>query len=151
MDDKPERPTSSHSSEKEGDSFEDAPEINSRPDSRSEPSHTERAQSRSRSLLQRESSSSTVQEARPTSPQPAVPAVPKEGNDDSDESESEPEVIEKPVEKPVEKLAEKHSDDAPAANSPLLTAHRVSVTSDMTDVSLEGGKYHPPFGANRGL
>ncbi|EDU48954.1 GTPase-activating protein GYP5 [Pyrenophora tritici-repentis Pt-1C-BFP] len=52
MDDKPERPTSSHSSEKEGDSFEDAPEINSRPDSRSEPSHTERAQSRSRSLLQ---------------------------------------------------------------------------------------------------
>ncbi|CAE7023253.1 hypothetical protein PTT_04426 [Pyrenophora teres f. teres 0-1] len=137
MDDKPERPTSSHSSEKEGDNFEDAPEISPRPDSRSEPSHTERAQSRSRSLLQRESSSSTVQEARPTSPPPAVPvvpAVPKEGNDDSDESESEPEVIEKPVEKP----AEKHSDDAPAANSPLLTAHRVSVTSDMTDVSLEG-------------
>ncbi|KAE8848406.1 hypothetical protein PTNB85_02249 [Pyrenophora teres f. teres] len=137
MDDKPERPTSSHSSEKEGDNFEDAPEISPRPDSRSEPSHTERAQSQSRSLLQRESSSSTVQEARPTSPPPAVPvvpAVPKEGNDDSDESESEPEVIEKPVEKP----AEKHSDDAPAANSPLLTAHRVSVTSDMTDVSLEG-------------
>ncbi|RMZ71266.1 GTPase-activating GYP5 [Pyrenophora seminiperda CCB06] len=122
------------------DSFEDAPEISPRPESRSEHSQTERPQSRSRSLLQRESSSSTVQEARPTSPPPAVPAVPtvpkdgKDSDEDSDESESEPEVIEKPTEKAVEK----HSEDAPAANSPLLTAHRVSVTSDMTDVSLEG-------------
>ncbi|KAI4625719.1 hypothetical protein J4E80_002852 [Alternaria sp. BMP 0032] len=143
MADKTERPTSSHSSDKDGDDFEDASEITPRPDS-----HSERSQSRSRSLLQRESSNSTVQGGKPVSPNPAVPKLPKEESDDSeeddddddddedededdsDESESEPEIVNKPTE------------TAPAAKSPLLTGHRVSVTSDMDDVSLdsEGSK-----------
>ncbi|KAF1836884.1 RabGAP/TBC [Decorospora gaudefroyi] len=118
MDDKSERPRSAHSSDKEGDSFEDASEITPRPDSKAE-----RSQSRSRSLLRRESSSSTVQEGRPASPAPAVPHVPAEGNDDADKPKSEPEGTD--------------SQDTPA-KSPLLTAHRVSVTSDMDDVSLDG-------------
>lgn len=126
MDENHERPTSSHSSDKESE-FEDASEITPRPESRSE-----RSQSRSRSLLQRESSSSTAQEGRAESPAPAVPEVPevpevpKDGNDDTDESHSDAEAAEKP------------SEDTPAAKSPLLTAHRVSVTSDMDDVSLDG-------------
>jgi hypothetical protein len=49
--------------------------------------------------------------------------------DDSDELESEPEAAKKP------------SETAPAAKSPLLTGHRVSVTSDMDDVSLDSGEY----------
>lgn len=52
-----------------------------------------------------------------------------EDEDDSDESESEPEIVKKPTE------------TAPAAKSPLLTGHRVSVTSDMDDVSLDSGEY----------
>jgi len=76
-----------------------------------------------------------------------VPKEGKDGNDDTDESDSEPEVIETPA----EKATEKHSEDAPTANSPLLTAHRVSVTSDMTDVSLEGGKYHHLVLSNHGV
>jgi hypothetical protein len=83
-----------------------------------------------------------------------VPKVPKEESDDdddddddeeedddedddeeSDESDSEPEpkTTEKPTEKPTE--------NAPAVKSPLLTGHRVSVTSDMDDVSLDSGEY----------
>jgi hypothetical protein len=52
-----------------------------------------------------------------------------EDEDDSEEEESEPEVVKKP------------SENAPAAKSPLLTGHRVSVTSDMDDVSLDSGEY----------
>ena len=164
------------------DSFEDAPETSSLADS-----HEERSQSRSRSLLQRKSSSSTVQETKTDAPPsapaaPAAPAAPKATKDESEDSEetdetdesdeseesesdSEPEKTEKPEkpEKPekvervekVEKVektekaetteqvekAETPSEDAPAKKSPLLTAHGVSVTSDMDDVSLDGGMY----------
>lgn len=106
------------------DSFEDAPENTPRPDSHSE-------QSRSRSLLgKRESSSSTAHDARSSSPAPSLPEVPKEANDDAD--------------KP------KTASDVPG-KSPLLTAHRISVTSDMDDVSLDEGTSKPPFqGAHGG-
>ncbi|KAH7382153.1 rab-GTPase-TBC domain-containing protein [Pyrenochaeta sp. MPI-SDFR-AT-0127] len=108
MDQKPDRPTSSHSSDKEGESFEDAPEITPRPNS-----HSDRSQSRSRSLIsKRESSSSTANESRTDSPTPDVPELPKHD-------------------------AEKLGEEAPSAKSPLLTAHRISVTSDMDDVALD--------------
>ncbi|KAL6710664.1 hypothetical protein ACN47E_007721 [Coniothyrium glycines] len=108
MDDKSARPTSSQSSDREGDSFEDAPEITPRPES-----HSERSQSRSRSLLsKRESSASTAQGSK---------------TDDSDSTADSD-----------EGTSEKHTGDTPAAKSPLLTAHRISVTSDMDDVSLDG-------------
>ncbi|KAJ4368787.1 hypothetical protein N0V83_005869 [Neocucurbitaria cava] len=109
---KPDRPTSSESSDKDGDSFEDASEITPRPDS-----HAERSGSRSRSLIsKRESSSSRTREDRADSPAPGVPR-----GKPSDENAGE---------------------GAPSAKSPLLTAHRISVTSDMDDVSLdeEGAK-----------
>ncbi|KAH7075369.1 rab-GTPase-TBC domain-containing protein [Paraphoma chrysanthemicola] len=106
VDEKHDRPTSSQGSDKSGDSFEDASEITPRPDS-----HSERSQSRSRSLLnKRESASSSEQGARADSPVPEVPGLPKDAN----------------------------STDAAPAKSPLLTAHRISVTSDMDDVSLDG-------------
>jgi hypothetical protein len=68
-----------------------------------------------------------------------VPELPQEGDDDDteeEESESESE-----SESDTE-VTETSTTDAPAAKSPLLTSHRVSVTSDMDDVSLDGGK-HP--------
>ncbi|KAF1852203.1 GTPase-activating protein-like protein GYP5 [Cucurbitaria berberidis CBS 394.84] len=117
MANKADRPASSHSSDKEGESFEDASEISPRPDSHSE-------KSRSRSLLgRRGSSSSTVHEGSPDSPAPVLPKVPKEANGDTEALEND-------------------SDDVPSTKSPLLTAHRISVTSDMDDVSLdeEGAK-----------
>lgn len=128
------------------DSFEDASETSPRPDSPAEES-----QSRSRSLLQKETPSSTVQEIKTDSTARVAPAAPKgskdDGKDDSDESDeddesdgsdesdetdesgtgSEPEEPEKPT------------DDAPAKKPPL--PKRVSVTSDMDDVSLDGGAY----------
>jgi hypothetical protein len=55
--------------------------------------------------------------------------VPEESNDETNRPRSDPEAT------------DKSSEDAPAAKSPLLTAHRVSVTSDMDDVSLDGGEY----------
>jgi hypothetical protein len=154
-DKKPERPTSSHSSDKDGvsgprdsaqqasrrpsaptderaplqDSFEDASEITPRPES-----HTERSQSRSRSLIsKRASTDTTVQEPKADSPVPdAVAAVATaDTNGDAEQPKGadvgEVEATEAPVE------------DVPPAKSPLLTAHRISVTSDMDDVSLEEG------------
>jgi hypothetical protein len=64
-------------------------------------------------LNKRESSSSAEQGGRADSPVPAVPGLPKDTND---------------------------STDAAPTKSPLLTAHRISVTSDMDDVSLDGGE-----------
>lgn len=40
---------------------------------------------------------------------------------------------------------EEYGENAPPAKSPLLTAHRISVTSDMDDVSLEEGRYYNPL------
>ena len=104
-DKKPERPTSSHSSDKEGvsascepaqqvsmrprapadecaplqDSFEDASEITPRPES-----HTERPQSRSRSLIsKRESTDTTVQEPKADSPVPDAAAALADTNADA--------------------------------------------------------------------
>lgn len=83
------------------------------------------------------------------SPAPAVPKVPKEESsddddeeedDDDDEDDDEEESDESDSE-PEPKAAEKPSETAPAAKSPLLTGHRVSVTSDMDDVSLDSGEY----------
>ena len=39
---------------------------------------------------------------------------------------------------------EEYEENAPPAKSPLLTAHRISVASDMDDVSLEEGPYYNP-------
>lgn len=104
------------------DSFEDASEITPRPES-----HSERSQSRSRSLLsKRESTDTTVQSPKPDSA-PEVPEVPIQTNDGAADTKGEVEAT------------ETSTDDAPPAKSPLLTAHRISVTSDMDDVSLEEG------------
>lgn len=93
------------------DSFEDASESTPRPESQSD-------RSRSRSLLsKRESSTSSTDDSRADSPIPEVPAIPTTNGKGKD------------------------ADDTPAAKSPLLTSHRISVTSDMDDVSLEGGGY----------
>ncbi|KAJ8111413.1 hypothetical protein OPT61_g5996 [Boeremia exigua] len=122
-DKKPERPTSAHSSDKERDSFEDASEITPRPES-----HSERSQSRSRSLIsKRESTDTTVQEPKGESPAPEIPEVPSQANDEAQHTKGEVEAT------------ETSTEDAPPAKSPLLTAHRISVTSDMDDVSLEEG------------
>lgn len=40
---------------------------------------------------------------------------------------------------------EEYGENAPPAKSPLLTAHRISVTSDMDDASLEEGPYYDPL------
>ena len=100
------------------DSFEDASDLAPpRPDS-----HSDR--SRSRSLLNRESSSSTVQDARAGSPPPEIAEAPESDDD---------------VEQPK---SEKPGGEASSTKSPLLTAHRISLTSDMDDVSLDGGEFH---------
>ncbi|KAJ4381343.1 hypothetical protein N0V86_003692 [Didymella sp. IMI 355093] len=118
---RPERPTSVHSSDKDADSFEDASEITPRPES-----HSERSQSRSRSLIsKRESTDTTVQSSKPGSPTPDVPEVPIQTNDGAADTKGDVEAT------------ETSTEDAPPAKSPLLTAHRISVTSDMDDVSLE--------------
>ncbi|KAJ4342338.1 hypothetical protein N0V95_006961 [Ascochyta clinopodiicola] len=120
-DKKPERPTSTHSSDKEGDSFEDASEITPRPEPRSE-----RSQSRSRSLIsKRESTDTTAQEPKVDSPAPEEPEVATQANDEAEHTKGEVEAT------------ETSTENAPPAKSPLLTAHRISVTSDMDDVSLE--------------
>ncbi|KAF1917171.1 rab-GTPase-TBC domain-containing protein [Ampelomyces quisqualis] len=107
------RPTSSQSSESDRDSFEDAraSETTPRPDSQSERSRS------SRSLISRPASSaSTAHESRADSPVPEVPSIPKN----------------------VDGTADTPGQETAPAKSPLLTAHRISVTSDMDDVSLDG-------------
>ncbi|KAF2659420.1 RabGAP/TBC [Lophiostoma macrostomum CBS 122681] len=111
MDNHPSRSDSGLSSDREGDTFEDATtEMTPRP-----ASHADR--SRSRSLLSRRESSSST--AKDVSSETTSPEVHQVAND-----------------------AQKDGDDAPEENtspnkSPLLTAHRISVLSDMDDVSLE--------------
>jgi phosphatidate phosphatase APP1 len=100
------------------DSFEDASDMTPRPDS-----HSER--SRSRSLLKKHESSSTSQEDDAESPLSEVPAVPMKANEGVDKPKSE-----------------HPGEDAPSAKSPLLTTHRISVTSDMDDVALGEGAYN---------
>jgi hypothetical protein len=100
------------------DSFEDASDVTPRPDS-----HSER--SRSRSLLKKHESSSTSEEDDAESPLSEVPAVPIKANEGADKPKSE-----------------HPGEDAPSAKSPLLTAHRISVTSDMDDVALDEGVYN---------
>lgn len=90
-----------------------------------------------------------MQAAKPAEPAPAVPKVPKEESDDDDdddddddeEEEDDEEESEESDNEPEPKAVEKPSEDTPAAKSPLLTGHRVSVTSDMDDVSLDSGEY----------
>jgi hypothetical protein len=101
------------------DNFEDASDLAPRPDSPSD-------RSRSRSLLNRESSSTTVQDARAGSPPPEIAEAAEESDDDADQPKSE-----------------SPSGEASSTKSPLLTAHRISVTSDMDDVSLDGGESTP--------
>ena len=159
-DKKPERPTSSHSSDKEGvsgprdsaqqasrrpsapaderapsqDSFEDASEITPRPES-----HTERSQSRSRSLLsKRASTDTTVPEPKADAPVSDAVAAVADTNGDADADAD----AEQPKGADVGKVeaTETSVEDVPPAKSPLLTAHRISVTSeDLDDVSLEEG------------
>lgn len=85
------------------------------------PNHSDR--SRSRSLLsQRTSSSSTGNEAFSDEPVPDVPSLDGAGAD-----------------------TRAGAGDNGQSKSPLLTAHRISVTSDMDDVSLDEGKPPSPY------
>jgi hypothetical protein len=55
-------------------------------------------------------------------------------------------VLDEPdVPKDATDSADTSSDDAAPTKSPLLTAHRISVTSDMDDVSLDGGECLLPY------
>ncbi|KAF2190805.1 RabGAP/TBC [Zopfia rhizophila CBS 207.26] len=111
------QPVSGNSSDREGETFEDAADMTPRPTS-----HSER--SRSRSLTNRRTSSSSIaKEAPAESPVPEIP------NDTNGEAEME------------KAFTDSTAESAQPAKSPLLTAHRISVTSDMDDVSLEEGKY----------
>lgn len=125
------------------DSFEDASETSPRPDSPSG-----KSQSRSRSLLQKETPSSTVQEVKTDPTARAAPtAAPKDSKDDSDESEEEDESDGSDESDETDESGtgseaeepEKPINDAPVKKPPL--PNRVSVTSDMDDVSLDGGAY----------
>ncbi|KAF2114643.1 GTPase-activating protein-like protein GYP5 [Lophiotrema nucula] len=101
----------------EQETFEDATtDMTPRPTS-----HSDR--SRSRSLIsRRESSSSTAKEGRTDSPAPEIPTT----------SNNE---VEKEHAAPADT-----GEEAALGKSPLLTAHRISVTSDMDDVNLEEGE-----------
>ncbi|KAF1997921.1 GTPase-activating protein-like protein GYP5 [Amniculicola lignicola CBS 123094] len=118
--DKERQPASGNSSDREGETFEDAAEITARPNSHS-------TSSRSRSLLsRRESSSSTAAKARPES---EVPELPTAAGADADSQNGS---------------SEADDDQSTPDKSPLLTSHRISVTSDMDDVSLEENIKSPP-------
>ncbi|KAF2447273.1 RabGAP/TBC [Karstenula rhodostoma CBS 690.94] len=122
------RPESTHSSNADADSFEDATETTPRPTSAS----------RARSLIsRRESSASAEQNADAEVPEvPEVPGIP-DINGALEEKEPVPEADEQKTHTtpPTEETpAEPSGDDAP--KSPNLTSHRISVTS-MDDVSLE--------------
>ncbi|KAF1951084.1 GTPase-activating protein-like protein GYP5 [Byssothecium circinans] len=123
----PRRTESTNSSDK-GEDFQDAHDMTPRP-----PSHADR--SRTRSLLSRRtSSSSTAQEPRADSPVPEIP-----NRDGSEEEKEKPKEKEVPNGTPeAAEMAPQTGDDAAQSKSPLLTAHRISVTS-MDDVSLEEG------------
>ena len=96
--------------------FEDASDVTPRP-----PSHSDR--SMSRYLINR----------RPSSPSTATR--------DSITEHPLPEMSKGTV-GGANGHVEEYWENAPPAKSPLLTAHRISVTSDMDDVSLEEGPYY---------
>ncbi|KAJ4297877.1 hypothetical protein N0V90_005776 [Kalmusia sp. IMI 367209] len=122
MDETKPRPESSHSSDRDADTFEDATEMTPRPTSAS----------RSRSLIsRRESSSSTAPEQNADSPVPEIPKV-DGAHEQTEEKEQAEDVEEKPHVNP--EAAETAEGDA--ATSPPSASHRISVTS-MDDVSLE--------------
>lgn len=118
MDNQPTRPSTGNSSDREGETFEDATDTTPRPTS-----HSDR--SRSRSLLSRRtSSSSTTKDTLPDSPVPDLPNA--AGGEALDRANDK------------DRKAVGVADESAGVNkSPLLTAHRISVTSDMDDVSLE--------------
>lgn len=123
MDNQPARPSTGNSSDREGETFEDATDMTPRPTSNSE-------RSRSRSLLSRRtSSSSTTKDTLPDSPVPDLPNA------------ASGEALERA--KGTEQTLGVTEETAGANKSPLLTAHRISVTSDMDDVSLEEDKKSP--------
>ncbi|KAK7183872.1 hypothetical protein DPSP01_010688 [Paraphaeosphaeria sporulosa] len=118
------RPESSHSSNGDADSFEDATETTPRPTSAS----------RSRSLLSRRESSASADQT-PDADVPEVPGIPHVDGA-LEEKEPVPVADEQKTHgiPPAETAAQPSGDDAP--KSPSLTSHRISVTS-MDDVSLE--------------
>ncbi|KAF2281589.1 RabGAP/TBC [Westerdykella ornata] len=126
MENEPARLESDLSSDREGESFEDAAtDINPRPTS-----HSER--SRSRSLLShRTSSSSTAKEPSSDMPVPdmPVPDLPASASANGASTGADTDQG-----KETETVA---TENTSSTKSPLLTAHRISVTSDMDDVSLE--------------
>ncbi|KAF2199172.1 RabGAP/TBC [Delitschia confertaspora ATCC 74209] len=112
---------SGNSSDREGDTFEDASDMTDRPTSESE-------RSRSRSLTKRRTSnSSTVKEPRVESPVPESPDTTAPGA-----NATIPEAVNTTASE-----TEGSVDGAVPEKSPLLTAHRISVSSDMDDVSLD--------------
>ncbi|KAF2017114.1 GTPase-activating protein GYP5 [Aaosphaeria arxii CBS 175.79] len=116
----PVRPASRSSSPDRGETFEDATTgITPRPNSQSG--------SRSRSLLSRRTSSSSTM-TKDTAPDSPIPDMP--------ENAAAALAAEKDKGKGIESLDGAEDQPAPE-KSPLLTAHRISVTSDMDDVSLE--------------
>ncbi|KAF1978264.1 RabGAP/TBC [Bimuria novae-zelandiae CBS 107.79] len=116
---------SSHSSDRDADTFEDATETTPRPTSTS----------RARSLLGRRGSqsSSVAQELSADSQLPEVPAIPIV--DGADEKEDQP-VEDAEEQKPDATPAQAEAAEGDAPRSPSPTSHRISVTS-MDDVSLE--------------
>ncbi|KAF2130908.1 RabGAP/TBC [Dothidotthia symphoricarpi CBS 119687] len=132
---KPVRPTSSDSSAKDSESFQDATENSPRLDSHSD------SQSDSESDSGSEDSQSQAPDSRRGSSVPAktnmpapapaasgAPAAPNQASDGAEKPQGEP-----------ESSSEESSEDEAPVKSPLLTSHRISMTSDMDDVSLEEG------------
>ncbi|KAF9738082.1 hypothetical protein PMIN02_001112 [Paraphaeosphaeria minitans] len=118
------RPESSHSSNGDADSFEDATETTPRPTSAS----------RARSLLSRRESSASASASAEQTPDADVPEVPGIPNVDGALDEQEPIPVADEQETHSTPPAQPSGDSAP--KSPSLTSHRISVTS-MDDVSLE--------------
>ncbi|KAF2639239.1 RabGAP/TBC [Massarina eburnea CBS 473.64] len=143
----PLRPESLNSSDKGDDEFEDATDMTPRP-----ASHSDR--SRTRSLLSRRTSTSSTAHERADSPVPDIPSndgaqgekeAPKEVlkevlKEAPEEAPKEaPKETEGPngvTETPETEKEQKTGDEAAPPKSPLLTAHRISVTS-MDEVPLE--------------
>ena len=99
--------------------FEDASDMTPRP-----PSHSGRSVSRYLTNRRPSSSSTATRDSITEYPLPKMPNG--------------------AVEEGANGHVEEYGENAPAAKSPLLTAHRISITSDMDDVSLEEGPYYNP-------
>jgi len=100
--------------------FEDASDMTPRP-----PSHSDRSMSRYSTNRRPSSSSTSTGDSITEHPLSKMPnGVVGEGSNGH---------------------VEEYGENAPPAKSPLLTAHRISVTSDMDDASLEEGPYYDPL------